>query len=288
MAAHKIGTVIFSVSTPGVDVMSPEQTVSVARQCNEYGAQLRDLDPARFGFFAMVPDPLQHMQAALDEIAYSFDHLRADGVCLLTRYGTGNAYLGHEDYRPLWDALNARPAVVFVHPSQPADPNLVNPMLVSPIIDYPHETCRMAVDMVTSNMLADHPDCKIILSHAGGTLPYLAIRAASILPLILKGMGRPPKTTEQILDELKSFYYDVALGSSDLVLPLLLRFAKPGRVLFGSDLPYAPRPTIDFFTGNLDEFEAEMSEQERFALDRGNALKLFPRFADPGTEAIEA
>ncbi|KAL8730108.1 MAG: hypothetical protein Q9166_004307 [cf. Caloplaca sp. 2 TL-2023] len=277
MTAHHIRTVIFSVSTPGIDVLSPSQTIPIARQCNEYGAALRDSSPTHFGFFAMIPDPLFHPRAALDEITYSLDVLHADGICLLTRYGSGNAYLGHEQYRPLWDALDARNAVVFVHPSQPADLNLVNPALVAPVIDYPHETCRMALDMVTSNMLSDHPNCKIILSHAGGTLPYLALRAAAILPAVLKGMGRPPKTTEQILEELKSFYFDVALSSGDDVLPLLLRFAKPGHVLFGSDLPYAPRPTIDFFTGNLDEFGKGVSEEERVAVDCGNALELFPR-----------
>ncbi|KAL9595244.1 MAG: hypothetical protein Q9179_005057 [Wetmoreana sp. 5 TL-2023] len=280
MAAHGIATVIFSVSTPGLDVMTAEQSVPISRQCNEYGAQLRDSDPSRFGFFAMIPDPIEYPQAAVDEIAYSLDHLKADGVCLLTRYGKGNAYLGHEEYRPLWDALDARNAVVFIHPSNPADLNIINPALPAPIIDYPHETCRAAVDMVVSNTLSSHPNCKIILSHSGGTLPYLALRVASILPFILKGMRLPPKSTEEILDELKNFYYDVALGSGDLVLPFLTKFAKPGHVLFGSDLPYAPRPTIDFFTGNLDEYEKGLSEEERFAIDRGNALELFPRLQE--------
>ena len=83
---------------------------------------------------------------------------------------------------------------------------------------------------------------------------------------------------EQILDELKDFYFDVALGSSDLVLPLLTKFAKPGHVLFGSDLPSAPRETIDFFTNNLIEYEKTLSKEEASDISRGNALKLFPRF----------
>lgn len=278
MAAHGIRAVIFSVSTPGVDVVTPEQSVKIARQSNEYGAQLRDSDPASFGFFAMIPDPLEHVQAAIEEIAYSLDVLKADGVCLLTRYGKGNAYLGHEEYQPLWDALDTRKAVVFIHPSQPADPNTVNPALPAPVIDFPHETCRAAVDLVVSNTLSSHPNCNIILSHSGGTLPYLAPRVAGILPMILKGMRLTPKTTEQILNELKNFYFDVALGSDDLVLPLLTQFARPGHVLFGSDLPYAPRPTIDFFTGKLDEYEKGLSKEDKFAIDQGNALRLFPRF----------
>ncbi len=278
MAVHGIKSVIFSVSTPGIDVMTSEKSIEVARKCNEYGANLRDEDPDRFGFFAMVPDPLYHPEAAVEEIAYSLDQLHADGVCLFSRYGQGKAYLGHEEYRPIWDALDTRKAVVFIHPSHPSDTEFVNPALPAPIIDYPHETCRTALDLVITNMLADHPNCKVILSHSGGTLPYIALRAAAILPLILRSMRRPPKSMEQMLDELTDFYFDVALGSSDLVLPLLTRFAKPGHVLFGSDLPYAPRETIDFFTNNLTEYEKTLSKEEASDINRGNALKLFPRF----------
>lgn len=280
MAANGIKSVIFSVSTPGVDVMTPEKTISVARKCNEYGAKLRDEDPTRFGFFAMVPDPLSHPDAAVAEIAHSLDHLHADGVCLFSRYGPGKAYLGHEEYRPIWDALDSRHAVVLIHPSHPSDTESINPALPAPIIDYPHETCRTALDLVITNMLSDHPNCKVILSHSGGTLPYLALRAAAILPLILRSMRRPPKSQEQMLDELSGFYFDLALGSSDLVLPLLTGFAKPGHVLFGSDLPYAPRETIDFFTNNLTEYEKRLSKEEAFDINRGNALRLFPRFRD--------
>lgn len=198
MAAHGIRTVIFSVSTSSVDVMSPAQTIPIARACNEYDAQLRDSDLTRFDFFAMVPDPLGHPDAALAEIAHSLDTLHADDVCLLTRYGSGNVYLGHEEYRAIWDALDARKAVILIHPSQPAGAEPVNAALPAPVVDYPHETTRMALDMVTSGMLASHPNCRIILSHAGGTLLYLALSAAAILPLILKGMSRSSKTTAQI------------------------------------------------------------------------------------------
>ena len=190
MAVNGIKSVIFSVSTLGIDVMTSEKSIEVARKCNEYGANLRDEDPARFGFFAMVPDPLSHPEAAVEEIAYSLDQLHADGVCLFSRYGQGKAYLGHEDYRPIWDALDTRKAVVFIHPSHPSDTEFVNPALPTPIIDYPHETCRTALDLVITNMLADHANCKVILSHSGGTLPYIALRAAAILPLILHSMRR--------------------------------------------------------------------------------------------------
>lgn len=129
-----------------------------------------------------MPDPTTDIQAALEEIRYSIDKLQADGVCLLTRCGKGNDYISHKLFRPLWDELDEREAVVFVHPTHPAGAVQVNEVTPFPVIDFTHETSRAALDMVTSNMLAEHPRCKVILSHASGTIPYIAGRAAQVLP----------------------------------------------------------------------------------------------------------
>ncbi|KAL8669361.1 MAG: hypothetical protein Q9168_006038 [Polycauliona sp. 1 TL-2023] len=280
MKAHNIKTTIFSVSTPGVEVMTTQQGIKIARQCNEFGAKIRDDDPAHFGFFAMMPDPTADMQAALDEIRYSFDKLHADGILLFSRYGESNDYLGHEVFQPLWDELDSRKAVVFVHPTNPADTVLVNEVLPSPLVDYTHETTKAALDMITSDTFAKHPNCKVILSHAGGTLPYVGDRAALALPGLLEKSSMPTKTTEQILEELSNFYFDVAVASTGPVLAMLMKFAKPGHVLFGSDLPYAPRGMIDICTDNLDEYIKDVKSEEASAINRDNALKLFPRLQD--------
>ncbi|KAL9598138.1 MAG: hypothetical protein Q9219_004694 [cf. Caloplaca sp. 3 TL-2023] len=290
MSTHNIRTTIFSVTDPPPNTVPANQSIRIARQSNEYGAQLRDSDPSRFGFFAMIPDPLAHPQAALDEITHSLDVLRADGIGLLTRYGAGPAYLGHEEYKPLWDLLEAKKAVVFIHPARPADAahNQVNPVLVPPVIDYPHETTRTALDLITSNTLSAHPSVKIILSHAGGTLPYLALRAAALLPPILARSGSEfvRKSTEEILEELSGFYFDVALGSGELVLGVLTRFARKGHVLFGSDFPYGTVGGIGVFLGELGEWE--MGGEEGWGIDRGGAEGLFPRLRGGGGGGEEA
>ena len=75
--------------------------------------------------------------------------------------------------------------------------------------------------------------------------------------------------------DAKKFYYDTALSSHENQLDLLLKFAGPEHLLFGTDYPFAPRKSIDTFTGYLDEYV--MDEGVREAINRGNALKLFPR-----------
>jgi hypothetical protein len=47
------------------------------------------------------------------------------------------------------------------------------------MIDYPHETTRTAMDMIMMGTRRKYPVCKVILSHAGGALPYLISRSAT-------------------------------------------------------------------------------------------------------------
>jgi hypothetical protein len=80
----------------------------------------------------------------------------------------------------------------------------------------------------------------------------------------------------QLLDDLRSFYFDTALSGSPAALSSLLAFAKPGRVLFGSDSPFAPPPAVAHFTGQLDAHVA-LDAPGHAAIDRANAAALFPK-----------
>lgn len=219
--------------------------------------------------------------AAIEEINNAFDNLQADGIVLYTRYGADNHYLGHPDFRDIWDLLDARGAVVFIHPTHPVDTALVNPSLPQPIIDYPHETTRAAVDLITSGTVRSHPNLKMILSHAGGTLPYLALRPASVLPYLPGREGTqagPTNATADFLEDARSFYFDTALSAAPLTLDLLKGFAKPGHVLFGSDYPYAPPPVIRQMNELLDAYEERDGAFVR-SLSVEAAVGLFPRLA---------
>lgn len=89
---------------------------------------MRGKYPPKQGFFAAFPDILD-AQTALEEIRYALDDLQADGVTLFTRYGDANYYLGYPDIRPIWEELDRRASVVFVHPTHPVDTNLANKTL---------------------------------------------------------------------------------------------------------------------------------------------------------------
>lgn len=185
------------------------------------------------------------------EIRYGFDALHADRVTLFTRYGSGDGYLGHPDYVPVWEELNARKAVVFVHPINNKNEVLFNEKLPMPAFDWPHETGRIAIDMVLRRRMHQFPDVKIILSHVGGTLPTLAARSTIISqPEFSSVMG-----AEDILDQAKRFYFDLALSGSAEALPLILGFTPKDHLLFGSDYPHGTSPFSKQNAKFIDDYE---------------------------------
>ena len=263
---------MLSITAPGPSIVNDgSKAADLARHLNEYLAKLRDRDPQGYGFFGTLPSLLA-TEACLTEIAHVFDALKADGITLFTRYGEDNHYLGHPDFEPIWQELSRREAVIFIHPTHAVDTNLVDNFLPQPMFDYPHETGRTALDLIVRGTLRRNPKCKIILSHAGGTLPYLIYRPAGMLPYTAKTLGM---STEEIVEEARLFYFDTAISANEPTLRALLAFAKPGHVLFGTDFPNAPNPSIEYFTRNLESFDMDRGTREQIYSEA--ALRLFPR-----------
>ncbi|RGP62724.1 amidohydrolase family protein [Fusarium sporotrichioides] len=110
------------------------------------------------------------------------------------------------------------------------------------------------INNVSAVHLQQSPDVKMIFSHGGGTLIAL-IQPATMVPLP-----------------------EFALAGSKEVFPMILEFAKPGHLLFGSDCPHPPEQLSKCFTNFVDEFPMD-EEGKREIYDKA-ALELFPRLND--------
>ena len=263
-----VATSILSVTTPQVGfTTSADEAAAVARESNEWVAQLARDNPGRFGSFAMLP--MQNADVALKELAYAMDVLKADGIGLLTSYE--DKWLGHASFAPVMQELNRRKAVLYTHPTAAACcRNLQQETPVpSTVVEFGTDTTRTIVDLVFSGTAARFPDINFIFSHAGGTLPYLTERLVK-MPLLDPKLA--PRVPNGVLHELKKFYYDTAWSANPGALASLLKLVDTSQVLFGSDYPY--RTGEDHVKGLIDY---GLNAAQLRAIGHENAQRLIPR-----------
>jgi len=276
MDSQQIATGILSLTAPSVVGWDKSERRRMARRVNEYAADLVAGRPDRFGNFATLPLP--DAEGALWELEHALDTLQADGVILLANYA--GRYLGDAAFEPIWSELDRRQAVVFVHPGQPPLPTAAG--VAGPLVDYPFDTTRTAVQLVLNGIVDRYPGARIILAHAGGFLPYASHRFAELARVFRPDAAKPA----DILATFQRFYFDTALSSGPAALPSLKAFAGSDRILFGSDFPYAPAGIGASFTARLDAYNGLTADEHR-AINHGNARTLFPRLArtEPTVEA---
>jgi len=258
-----VATSILSIGDPGLWYGDDNAARKLARDSNEYAAKLVKDYPGRFGFFVGLPLP--DVEGSLRELEYGLDTLKADGVCVLSSYQ--GKYLGNSAFAPLMDELNRRRAVVYCHPlcaacaSQPA---LKDGQ--SRGVEFVFDTTRTILSVLASDTVTRCPDIRFIWSHGGGTVPFITTRLA----------GAAPKLPKGLIYELQKFYYDTAQAFSPYTLPSFKKLIPVSHILFGTDYPLGGGSADIVAKGLIDNGEFTASELR--AIDRDNALELFPRF----------
>lgn len=260
---------VVSFSTPAANVPGTGNARSLARLCNDLIAIIVERHPDRYGAFATMP-PLHDVQGVLWELDYALDTLKLDGVELTTNYDL--KYLGDSVFEEVYGALNARKAVVHIHPT---DPPGVQFGIPAAVMDAPFDTTRTAFNLICSGVMERYPDITFILSHGGGTLPYLSYRLARMAPSVWKSFKQnAPKGFDEYLGR---FLYDTAIVSPN-AFPYLVKQVGPSHVIVGTDYPFAgsavPAQCLEAVRTCR-----EVSDQERVGILKTNALVLFPRLA---------
>lgn len=262
MDRNGIATAVVSISAPGF-LCEETQRPDLCRRCNDYAAKMRNDFPGRFGSFAGLPLP--DLDASFKEIEHSLDSLKAEGICLLTNYD--GLYLGDARFAPIFDELNRRKAVVYVHPTEGCTCVVGLPPAS---LEFPFDTTRTVASLLFNGTFNRCRDIRFIFSHAGGTIPFVAERLARL--------ERRPEYKAHVPDgviaELKRLYYDTALSANALAMNTLLSLTTVKQVVFGSDYPYAPEETM---TGTVKGLGAlKLAEADLAAIERENALALIP------------
>ncbi len=214
MDAAGIALAIGSISIPGVWFGETELARRMAREWNEYAANVVGGYRGRFGFFAVIAPP--DVDGSLLEIEYALDVLKADGIALLSNYD--GQWLGDAAFSPVMSELNRRSAVVFVHPTLVFEGRTL-PGIRSQILEAPFDTTRTVVSLLINGVLSSYPDIRFIFAHGGGAMPYLAGRVAAL-------SGEPDDMQHLARDQLRRLYFDTALVMNEPAMAALRAFAS--------------------------------------------------------------
>ena len=262
-----IRTAITSL-TPRVILKNMHRLREVARTSNEFQARMLLEHPARFGCFALLPLP--DVDRALEELTYALDILHLDGVGLFS--SVNDRYLGDPLFDAVFDELNRRKAVVFIHPTHceaPPETNLGAPPFV---VEYVFDTTRAIVNLIFTGTLKRCPDIRLIVAHGGGAVPFIAQRISMLED------HRRAKGVTDVIPTLRALYYEIASTTAGYALRSLQEIADPTHILWGSDLPFVYGKRLQEEVDHWEKYDG-FNAEGRMAVEELNALQLFPRFA---------
>ena len=269
---------IISASSSGAGTGDIAQRNRQAREFNDTAARWVSDHPTRFGLWTRLP--LTDIDASLKEIAYGYDQLKADGIGLVTSYE--HAWLGDPKLKPVYEELNRRRAVVYVHPNDAAccgGPNLLtyeklHPPVGGSWLEYPMNTARTIFSLMLGGVIRQFPDIRWIFSHGGGVTPLLLGRIEGFSEWSSVG---PPKLKELFPDglsnEFRKLYFEVAQAFSKVNMDALMAVVPTSHILYGSDYPVFPADNSAKGLAKLD-----LPANLRRAIDRDNVAALLPRF----------
>jgi 6-methylsalicylate decarboxylase len=264
-----IATALLSVSSPGVHLSDEAAARDLAREVNEAGRRAVVDHPGRFGLLGSLPLP--DVDAAIAEIAYCTDELDVDGFVLLTN--VGGTYLGDPAWDPVWHELDRRGARVLIHPTSPVCWEHTSLGRPRPMIEFLFDTTRAVVNLVLNGVIARHPDLRVIVPHAGATLPVIADRVATI------AFTLDLDPSVDVLADLGGLEFDLAGMPIPRQLDALLALTTIGHLHYGSDFPFTPDFAVEMLTdrlGAVGDPPGSLMEQLR-----ANTERLFPRLGAP-------
>jgi predicted TIM-barrel fold metal-dependent hydrolase len=244
----------------------PKTAASLAHECNEYVLELAKKHPGKFGYYCSLP--MIDVDASLKEIEYGYGAMRCDGIGLCTSYGDKGP--GDGMFRPIFDELNRRKAVVYFHPTTPhCCPRLIPGLNNDAMLEVPFDTSRAIVSLLVSGTFVRCRDITWVFAHSGGSLPSLAGRIAVFVE---RRKDRERIAPDGAMAELRRLYFDTANGAWAPSLAGLVKLVPFSQIMFGSDFPY--------FTSAMTAAGLRQAGWGRAAMEQidfATAQRLMPR-----------
>ena len=257
---------LLSFTTPGVHVETRARAVAFARMVNDAYATIVARPSGRFTAYATLP--LNDPAASAVELERAMRELSLPGAMLFSN--VNGVALSDERFRPLYEKADELGAILHIHPTSPVGVEAMTEYWLMPLLGFTFDTTLAAAKLVFSGTVTRYPRIRWVLSHLGGTIPYLAERldrGFRAFTECREHLDRPPS------ELLKGFYYDT-VNFDRGALGLAIAFAGFEHLLAGSDYPH--------MIGSIPKMRESLeglpvTAEARAAILSGNAARLLGR-----------
>lgn len=260
-----------SLSTPGVYFENTDFSQNLNRRCNEYISSIISEYPDRFGGFGSVTLP--DVPNALLEAEYALNSLKLDGIALMSN--VNGHYLGDESYKPFYEEMNRRKAIIYVHPNEV--PGKTDHMFLNPLYLWQNDTTKAIIDFIHSGYHIQYPNIRWIFSHGGGII-------APLFPTLIEALNKEnPNIVEELRQWKQQVFLDTASKAFDDQVPYLLEFSDLQHVVFGSDIGWGNKMAVSEIEKVYSSLDVKygLTEQQIKDIFMGNAKRLFSRDCVP-------
>jgi predicted TIM-barrel fold metal-dependent hydrolase len=271
------------LSAVGLDcqMQSKDAAVAAARFINDRYAEVAAGNGGRFRAFGWLPLP--YVDAAMDEASRCLDELGFEGIAMSCGYQSRT--LDDPEFGPLWEELDRRSAIVYIHPvgAHSCGHFGLNDFNLTLAYGSQIQLPMAATRLVYSGLAQRHLNIDFIFAVCGGVLPYLLPRLERNLrrglnnealkavgPSMFAWMKDLPVAPDDPVADFRRFYY-----VQDVPLALLAAKQTFGseRLLLGSDMIFAS------LTEAVEMIERSpyLSEEEKVAILDVHAEQLLMR-----------
>ena len=148
------------------------------------------------------------------------------------------APLGSQSLWPIYEVAEALDLTIFVHPLHPAGVERIGAAAeYAAIAAFPLETALAAVSLLAHGVMERYPRLRVLLSHGGGALPWIAPRldqGYGISAAMRQAMKENPSAIA------RRFWYDTIVYSES-ALRFMSQQIGEDHIVVGSDYPFTIR-----------------------------------------------
>jgi len=231
MDSAAIDMQVLTLTTPGPHVEEGKRGIEIARLVNDEMAAAVTSYPNRF--LAMATLPLQDPQASVVEFERAVNKLNLRGAMVFSN--VNGKPLWAREFWPIWEKAEQLEVPILIHPTSPSPiPSGMDEWRLVPLIGFCTDTSVAAAGLVFSGAMEAFPRLKLVLSHLGGAIAYLAERME-------RGWAIYPETRRNIkktpIEYFKRMQVDTVSFSTHALM-CAYEFHGSDHMMLGSDYPH--------------------------------------------------